>query len=229
MVHRWSTEAHTSPRKVGVSVCTNGGGIFLKRKSIASTIFPQRSMDHRKGSEQLIQTYLKGQLDQQSLDSCAEPRLSSQPSKYAQRNSVATNSLLPFQIPWKVCGPSLMRQTKWLGESGHPTFINLKENSMHFFLADLEASSLYSYWVCWIPDTWIFGALRSEEKQVPLRPVSRSSEVNPTWSWLEMRNLGPHSQPAGLGSAFHSGSKFLRSTAVLVLMEKREEENEKWK
>lgn len=91
-------EAHTSERKIGVSVSINGGGIFLEGKYIVSIIFPQRSMDHQKGSEQPIQMHLKSQRNQQSLDSCAERRQSAQPTKYALRNSAATNSLLSFQI-----------------------------------------------------------------------------------------------------------------------------------
>ena len=77
---------------------------------------------------------------------------------------------------------------------------------MNFFL-DILRSIMFIQLVGWILDTWILGALRSEEKQVPLFPLSHSSDISPTWSWLEMWNLGPHSQPAGSGSAFNRGSR----------------------
>ena len=85
-------KAQTSKRKTGISVCTNGGGVFLERKSTACIMFPLIGpWTFKEAQNNWPKMFLKSQLNQQSPDSCAEQRWSAQPTEYALRNSAAMN------------------------------------------------------------------------------------------------------------------------------------------
>ena len=161
-----------------------------------------KSMDFQTGSEQPTQNVLK------KSAKAAEPRqlcwakVVSSTNRIFPKKFCSHEPFCPFRSPGKVCGGQSRLEPE--GEAGYPIFTTLKEMSMNF-LDILGASYLYSWWTRWLLDTWILGALRSEEKQGPLDPLSGSLEVSPNWSGFEMQNLGSHHQPAG--STFNWGSR----------------------
>lgn len=105
---------------LGVSVCMIGGGGFLGRKPIAPS-HSHKGPCPPKGSSTTDPKVSEKAAQQQSLDSCAAPWPSAQPTKHALRTSAAINSLLSSQVTWKVWLVTReARESDWVSR-GTPT------------------------------------------------------------------------------------------------------------